>query len=46
MNSALADSAAAEAGVKAMDDAVATAQATVDRSQSGSGADEAELRAC
>ncbi len=33
VNSALADSAAAEAGVKAMDDAVTTAQATVDRSR-------------
>jgi HlyD family secretion protein len=33
VNSALADSAAAEAGLKAMDDAVATAQATVDRAK-------------
>ena len=33
LNSALADSSAAEAGLKAMDDAVTTAQATIDRSQ-------------
>lgn len=33
MNTALADSAAAEAGLKSMDDAIATAQATVERSK-------------
>lgn len=33
MNTALADSAAAEAGLKSMDDAITTAQATVERSK-------------